>query len=71
MQISDSYFDAARKLDFVMLICYSIEFYLLTESLVKLLEKHVFVTNIRMKDVDRDTTIRFKLSIVGEKILAV
>lgn len=24
MQISDSYFDAARKLDFVMLVCYSI-----------------------------------------------
>ena len=71
MQILDRYFDAARKLDFVMLICYWIEFYLLTESLVKLLEKHVFVTNIRMKDVDRDTTIRFKLSIVGEKILAV
>ena len=71
MQILDRYFDAARKLDFVMLICYWIEFYLLTESLVKLLEKHVFVTNIRMKDVDRDTAIRFKLSIVGKKILAV
>ena len=29
------------------------------------------LANIRMKDVDRDTAIRFKLSIVGEKILAV